>query len=225
MDAPRWTPTTLTPEEAAEHDRVHGALTRATRGLVEAQLLTEVGHDEVEEVTAEIERLTERLRKSAKQGALGVELGPGEQEVRAHGNIVSGLRNPVAVIDTEHRTVDEDRRVTHDLHLGALYEGPPGLVHGGASALVLDQVLGEAAAVGGSPGMTGRLTVHYRRPTPLGDLTVSARLESSEGRKAIVKGEIRDADGQVTVEAEGLFILPSWASDLPEFKARQRSFE
>jgi acyl-coenzyme A thioesterase PaaI-like protein len=125
----------------------------------------------------------------------------------------------------ERRTVDEDRRVTHELHLGALYEGPPGLVHGGVSALVLDQVLGEAAAVGGSPGMTGRLTVHYRRPTPLGDLTVSARLESNEGRKAIVKGELRDADGQVTVEAEGLFILPSWAADLPEFRARQRAFE
>jgi acyl-coenzyme A thioesterase PaaI-like protein len=225
MDAPRWTPTTLTPEQASAHDRVHGALARATRGLVEAQLLTEVDHGEVEEVTAEIERLTERLRKSVKQGSLGVELGPGEREVRAHGNIVSGLRNPVAVIDTERRTVDEDRRVTHELHLGALYEGPPGLVHGGVSALVLDQVLGEAAAVGGSPGMTGRLTVHYRRPTPLGDLTVSARLESNEGRKAIVKGELRDAEGEVTVEAEGLFILPSWASDLPEFKARQRAFE
>lgn len=225
MDAPRWTPTSLTADEAAEHDRVHGALTRATRGLVEAQLLTEVDHDEVEAVTAEIERLTERLRTKVTAGSLGVELGPGEREVRAHGNIVSGLRNPVAVIDTEQRTVDEELRVTHELHLGALYEGPPGLVHGGVSALVLDQVLGEAAAVGGSPGMTGRLTVHYRRPTPLGDLTVSAWLASNEGRKAVVKGELRDADGQVTVEAEGLFILPSWASDLPEFKARRRSFE
>jgi acyl-coenzyme A thioesterase PaaI-like protein len=225
MDAPRWTPTTLTPDQAAEHDRVHGALTRATRALVEAQLLTEVDHVEVEEVTAEVERLADRLRKTARQGALGVELGPGDREVRAHGNIVSGLRNPVAVLDMARRTVDEDRRVTHQLHLGPLYEGPPGLVHGGVSALVLDQVLGEAAAIGGSPGMTGRLTVHYRRPTPLGDLTVSARLESNEGRKAIVKGELRDAEGRVTVEAEGLFILPSWAADLPEFKARQRAFE
>ena len=225
MDAPRWTPTTLTPEEAAEHDRVHGALTRATRALVEAQLLTEVDHVEVEEVTAEIEALTARLRKATHAGALGVELGPGDSEVRAHGNIVAGLRNPVAVLDLERRTVDEDRRVTHELHLGPLFEGPPGLVHGGVSALVLDQVLGEAAAVGGAPGMTGRLTIHYRRPTPLGDLTVSARLESREGRKSVVRGELRDADGGVTVEAEGLFILPSWATDLPEFRARQRAFE
>ncbi len=225
MDAPRWTRTTLTPEQAAGHDRVHGALARASRALVEAQLLTEVDHAEVEEVTAEIERLTERLRGKRRAGALGVELGPGEREVRNHGNAVMGLRNPFAVIDMQRRTVDEDRRVTHELHLGALYEGPPGLVHGGVSALVLDQVLGEAAAVGGAPGMTGRLTLHYRRPTPLGDLAVSARLESHEGRKAVVRGELRTADGQVTVEAEGLFILPAWATDLPEFRARQRPFE
>jgi acyl-coenzyme A thioesterase PaaI-like protein len=225
MDAPRWTPTTLTPEQAAEHDRVHAALTRATRGLVEAQLLTEVDHGEVEAVTAELERLTERLRARQRTGALGVELGPGEREVRNHGNTVMGLRNPFAVIDMERRVVGDDRRVTHQIRLGPLCEGPPGLVHGGVSALVLDQVLGEAAAVGGAPGMTGRLTLHYRRPTPLGDLTVSARLESSEGRKSVVRGELRDPSGQVTVEAEALFVLPSWAADLPEFRARQRAFE
>jgi acyl-coenzyme A thioesterase PaaI-like protein len=225
MDAPRWTPTTLTPEQAEEHDRVHGALTRATRGLVEAQLLTEVDHAEVEEVTAEIDRLTQRLRARQRDGALGVELGPGERQVRNHGNTVMGLRNPFAVIDMERRTVDTDRRVTHRIRLGPLHEGPPGLVHGGVSALVLDQVLGEAAAVGGAPGMTGRLTLHYRRPTPLGEVTASARLETHEGRKATVRGELRAPDGQVTVEAEGLFILPAWATDLPEFRARQRAFE
>jgi hypothetical protein len=29
----------------------------------------------------------------------------------------------------------------------------------------------------------------------------------------------------VTVEGEGLFILPAWATDLPEFRASQRAFE
>jgi hypothetical protein len=36
---------------------------------------------------------------------------------------------------------------------------------------------------------------------------------SSAGIKTIVKGELRDADGEVTVEAEGLFILPRWARE------------
>ena len=32
-----------------------------------------------------------------------------------------------------------------------------------------------------------------------------------EGYKTTVKGHLRDADGNPTVEAEGLFILPRWA--------------
>ena len=42
----------------------------------------------------------------------------------------------------------------------------PGLVHGGVSALILDQLLGEAAGAGGKPGMTGTLTLRYRRAHP-----------------------------------------------------------
>ena len=58
--------------------------------------------------------------------------------------------------------------VWSDFHLGAAYEGPPGLVHGGVSAMILDQILGEAAGAGGKPGMTGTLTLTYRQGTPLG---------------------------------------------------------
>jgi hypothetical protein len=41
-------------------------------------------------------------------------------------------------------------------------------VHGGVSAMILDQMLGEAAGAGGKPGMTGTLTLRYRQATPLG---------------------------------------------------------
>ncbi len=225
MDAAFYSRTTLTPEEAAERDRVLGALTRATRALADAQLRTEVDLDEAAKVTSEIEALTERLLRKAKDGALGTELGPGEHEVRNHGNAVMGLRNPFASMDVRRKRIDADRHVHAELDLGALYEGPPGLVHGGVSALILDQVLGEAAAVGGGPGMTGRLTVHYRRPTPLGRLTTEGWLDSQDGRKSIVKGHLKDGDGNVTVEAEGLFILPRWATDHPEWKSRETSFE
>ena len=225
MDAAFYTRTTLTAEEAVEHDRVLGALTEATRALADAQLRTEVDLDEAEKVTSEIEALTERLLRRAKDGALGTELGPGATEVRNHGNAVTGLRNPFASIDVHRKWVDEKRHVHASMRLGALYEGPPGLVHGGVSALILDQMLGEAAAVGGGPGMTGRLTVHYRRPTPLGQLSTEGWLESTTGRKSIARGVIRDASGEVTVEAEGLFILPRWATEHPEWTSREKSFE
>ena len=225
MDAAFYTRTTLTAEEAAEHDEVLGALAGATRALADAQLRTEVDLDEAAKVASEIEALTERLLRRAKDGALGTELGPGATEVRNHGNAVMGLRNPFASVDVARKHVDEDKHVHAELHLGALYEGPPGLVHGGVSALVLDQMLGEAAAVGGGPGMTGRLTIHYRRPTPLGPLSTEAWLESTTGRKTIAKGVIRDAEGAVTVEAEGLFILPRWATEHPEWTSREKTFE
>jgi acyl-coenzyme A thioesterase PaaI-like protein len=102
---------------------------------------------------------------------------------------------------------------TAEFFLNALYEGPPGMVHGGVLALVLDQIFGEAAAAGGVPGMTGTLKLRYRRPTPLGAVSASAYVTSSAGIKTIVQGELRGADGEVTVEAEGLFIVPKWARE------------
>jgi hypothetical protein len=70
--------------------------------------------------------------------------------------------------------------------------------------------LGEAAGAGGKPGMTGTLTLRYRRGTPLGDLHVEAHIDRADGIKTYAVGHIADAEG-VTVEAEGVFILPKWA--------------
>jgi uncharacterized protein (TIGR00369 family) len=93
--------------------------------------------------------------------------------------------------------------------LTALYEGPPGFVHGGISALVLDQLLGAAALANGTPGMTATLETSYRRPTPHGvPLVAEARAVRSEGRTTWVTAEIRRPDGKVTVEATGTFIMP-----------------
>ena len=217
MDAAFYTRSTLSEDEARAKDEVFGDLADATRELADAQLRTTVDHDEARAVAAEIRALTERLRASAIDGALGTELGPGRQ-VRNHGNAVMGLRNPFASTRPGEREVTEDKHVRRTFHLGALYEGPPGLVHGGVSALVLDQMLGEAAAVGGGPGMTARLTIHYRRPTPLGRVASEGWVESTDGRKTVARGVLRDPDGNTTVEAEGLFVLPRWATEHPAWR-------
>ncbi len=86
-------------------------------------------------------------------------------------------------------------RASAEFELNALYEGPPGQVHGGVVALVLDQVFGEAAAAGGTPGMTGTLTLRYRLNTPLGRCSAAAWVDRRDGVKTIVKGEMRRADG------------------------------
>jgi acyl-coenzyme A thioesterase PaaI-like protein len=92
--------------------------------------------------------------------------------------------------------------------LGAAYEGPPGLVHGGALSLLFDYVMAWATTRVGQPGpsMTGTMSLTYRRPTPLGvPLTISAWIERVSGRKVHIAAALR-ADGDLTVEGTGLFI-------------------
>lgn len=222
MDADPYRRSELSPEETAENDRVFGALAHQTRELMDAQLRTQIDQAEAEEITAVLESLTSRLLKVAQPGPLGVEIGKGGR-VRNHGNSVVGLRNPMAPpLDVKRST---DGKAWASFHLNALYEGPPGLVHGGVSALILDQLLGEAAAAGGAPGMTGTLVLKYRRPTPLGDLSGEAWIDRVEGIKTTVKGHLKDADGNPTVEAEGIFILPRWAREAMAGREKPIRFE
>ena len=225
MDKDSYERISMTPEEMAEHDRVFGTLAERTRELIDASLHTVVDHEEVEEVTAAIEALTARLTKESDPRYLGVKIAP-DGSGRNHGNAVVGLRNPFAPpLRVEKR---EDGTAFAAFHLGAAYEGPPNLVHGGVSALILDQMLGEAASAAGAPGMTGRLNLTYRRPTPLGDLIAKAWVHEVDGYKTTVKGHILGPDGEPTVEAEGLFILPRWARELiaaREARKQSHTFE
>ncbi|MFL6204695.1 MAG: PaaI family thioesterase [Acidimicrobiales bacterium] len=100
----------------------------------------------------------------------------------------------------------EDDHMVGTATFGAAYEGPPGCVHGGYVAAAFDEVLGSTQSLSGSPGMTGRLTVSYRSPTPLEtELRFVGRLERVEGRKIFTKGELWAGD-RLCAEAEGLFI-------------------
>jgi acyl-coenzyme A thioesterase PaaI-like protein len=223
MPPVNYTVVEMTPEEREAERVVYGGLAASVRHLADACLRTTVSPDVVTEVRAEIDRLTARLRTQQIVGHFGVSVDS-HGTVRGHGNAVVGLRNPVAV-PLEIQRSDEGRAWA-SFRLGALHEGPPGLVHGGVAALVLDQLLGEAAAAGGSPGMTGTLDLRYERKTPLGDCSGEAWIERVEGVKTIVKGELRRADGETTVRAEGVFILPRWAREaLAENNQKPPRFE
>ena len=64
------------------------------------------------------------------------------------------------------------------------YEGPPTCVHGGVIAETFDEMLGAANMVAGNPGMTGTLTVRYRKPTPLRTDRCASRPGASAGTGA-----------------------------------------
>lgn len=202
----------MTDEEFAREQAVYGDLTNSLRRLGEATLRTTVGEDVIREAQRRIDAITAELEAetipTSNFGVVVTTTG----RVRGYGNAVVGLRNAVA----PPLTIVQDREegsASSEFFLNGLYEGPPGMVHGGVVALVLDQIFGEAAAAGGTPGMTGTLTLRYRKPTRLGRLSAKAWVHSTADIKTIVKGEMRDCDGEVTVEAEGLFILPRWARE------------
>ena len=76
----------------------------------------------------------------------------------------------------------------------------------------LYEPLGEAASDGVNPRLTGTISFRYVRATRLGQLHAEAITTRTDGVKTFAAGHLADEDG-VTVEAEGVFILPRWARD------------
>ncbi|CAB4734022.1 MAG: PaaI family thioesterase [Actinobacteria bacterium] len=117
---------------------------------------------------------------------------------------IVGPLNPVA--PPVRMWADDALRVHGAVTLGAPYNGPPGLVHGGVLALIFDELLGACAVVNQCPGFTGTLTVKYLRGTPIRTpLTMEAWIDRVDGRKTFVSGELRNG-AIVTATATGIFI-------------------
>ncbi len=186
---------------------VYEALTESVRQLIDVTIRTEVDPGVVVGAKAHIDCAVEELSAVLMPGSWGVREAVDGQPVAA-GNVAIGVRNPVAPPLVIHR--DSDGAVWTEVTLGAAYEGPPGHVHGGVCALMLDHVLGATAHQPGRPAYTGTLTLRYLRGTPLGRLRAQARVDRIDGAKTFAVGHLADAKG-ITVTAEGVFIIPSKA--------------
>lgn len=197
------------PDEVARLRGVYEPLARSVRSLIDATIRTEADPDTVAQVTRDIDTAVARLRSRQIPGAFGVRVTTSGESV-GWGNAVIGIRNALAPPVITER--DDSGRVHAAFDLGAAYEGPPGHVHGGVSAMILDHLLGEAASPDRTPRFTGSITVRYLRATALGPLRAEAWQTRTDGIKTFCSGEISDSQG-VTVEAEGVFITPRWLRD------------
>ncbi|WP_083983246.1 PaaI family thioesterase [Actinomadura hibisca] len=181
-------------------------LAARVRELTDAVVHTDVDPAEVAAVSAEVAALTERLSAARRTDPPVARLGP-DGSVRQLASPVSGPLNPIAPPVEIELGADGSARAS--FVLGGVYEGPPSFVHGGMSAMVLDQLLGAAAAANGTPGMTATLDLRYRRPTPHGvPLTAAAKVTRVEGRKTFAEAAITGPDGRTTVEATAMFVMP-----------------
>jgi uncharacterized protein (TIGR00369 family) len=87
------------------------------------------------------------------------------------------------------------------------FEGPPGYLHGGIIATLLDEAMSKAVRAQGMIAMTRQLEVDYVRPVPSGaPIRMEGRIASSEGRKHWVQARILNAAGSELVLGKGLFI-------------------
>jgi acyl-coenzyme A thioesterase PaaI-like protein len=116
---------------------------------------------------------------------------------------VLGAMNPLAPpIDVRF----EGDRVIGTVTYHSGYEGPPGCVHGGFIASGFDEILGLAQSMSGLPGMTGRLEITYRAPTPLhATVRYEGYVTAIEGRKISTTGTLHHGD-RLCAEGFGLFI-------------------
>lgn len=191
----------VTPQRSAQR-----AIGEAMRGLIEHLIATDAPEEVLRSTAEQIEGLAADLAAHPKTvGFLGFSesANSGDPFAFFDRSPVIGRANPLAPPVVMEPTGDS---VIGRVRFGSAYEGPPGCVHGGYLAAAFDEVLGMVQSMTGNPGMTGTLTVRYRRPTPLhADLVFEGRLDRVEGRKIFTQGSVT-VNGEVSAEAEALFI-------------------
>jgi hypothetical protein len=182
--------------------RVADAARRVLHGLVQTSAPEDVIEAAADDLEAAAARFDEYEAKSMYEGFAESANAGGTFGFFDHSPMI-GRANPLAPPIVLQQV---DDHLEGWATFGPAYEGPPGCVHGGYVAAAFDEVLGATQSLSGAPGMTGRLTVHYRSPTPLKEeLRFVGRLASVNGRKIITEGQLFAGD-RLCAEAEGLFI-------------------
>lgn len=199
----QWAPSLAAEADEAGVDRAVRAARRVVEGLVRNGPNPAI---DLDAVAADLESVAGRLEAAAPELAERVRnMWDTERLEMTRHDPVTGPENAIA--PPMHVQGRSDKEVSGTVTLGLAYQGPPGHAHGGVTALVLDHVLGMANHWAGAAGMTAKLTLRYRRRTPLFvPLTVRARQVSIKDRRITTTGEILDPDGEVCVSAEGLFV-------------------
>lgn len=181
-------------------------LATAMRKVIELLVTTEAPADELCAAADRLEMYAQRLATQPQQYITW-----GHPEAATAGTTggffdlspLMGLANPLAPpialwVDGE--------TVRGKAEFGWAYQGPPGYLHGGFVAALFDETLGMTQSMTGNPGMTGTLTVRYRKPTPLyTPLRIEATVQRIHGRKIFTEARLYAGD-LLTAEAEAIFI-------------------
>ena len=182
-------------------------LAAATRALNEKLVSTDINPELAAALTEKIEDLTAELSRAEQVDGLVDMAKRGER-----GTIDDVMGELVSVGGRSHPCSpdlvwqEEPNRITGTVTFGQAFEGPPGHVHGGWVAGVLDHLMGMTHVRTGYPGMTGGLSVRYLKPTPLNQvIQVSAEAREIDDKRTEVKEAMRCGD-TTTATAEAIFV-------------------
>ena len=197
-------------EPVSTADTPQNRLAAAVRRIADLSVGRPLGEEARSSAAEALERVADELEAAAGPGKAprGQPDQTGHPQDFFRTSPVIGYGNPVSPpVDVWAVQGDGDLlELRGRAFYGYAYEGPPTCVHGGVIAELFDELLGAVNILTRTAGMTGTLTVRYRKPTPLlSALDLVARRTRVEGRKIFAWGGIYH-EGELTAEAEGIFI-------------------
>lgn len=139
--------------------------------------------------------------------------------------INSLMRVPGGLERHEHFVCAKRGELLMKLRLGEKMVGHPGLVHGGATATLLDDTFGMLFfCLRMGTGFTANLNIDYRAPLPAGrEVQAHLKVTSVQGRKVHMTAVLFDpASGTVHAQARCLFIakhVPASAAAVDQLQA------
>ena len=182
-------------------------LASATRALNAKLVSTDIDPELAAALTEKIEGLTAELSQAQQVDGLVDMAKRGER-----GTIDDVMGELVSVGGRSHPCSPEllwqeaSNRIMGTVRFNQAFEGPPGYVHGGWVAGVLDHIMGMTHVRTGHPSMTGGLSVRYLKPTPLNQLIeISAKATELDDKRTEVKGTMRYGE-TTTATAEAIFV-------------------
>lgn len=182
---------------------IRAQLADAVRDLVHAATVSDLDARDLAEVTEVVQEVQARLSSVTRTRAARVGFESAFQAVAQGAPHRLADYNAFGIPLTIRLA---DGVATTDFTADARHEGPPDSLHGGIAAWLMDSILGLIMQARGRRGVTASLNTRYLARTPLDvPLHLVGQVTRTEGRKVWIEGWI-EADGQRTVEAEGLFI-------------------
>jgi len=193
-------------EEFAVRRRIGGALRQITERMIRA----DAPADELAAIADALDAVAARASGFGRRSQSGIyerlfERTASHQDVLdiLDYEIFTGLSTPISPPMT--LWLDGDV-VRGKANLGLTFQGPPGRVHGGVIAAMMDVLLAKTQDLSRTMGVTGTLNLRFIRATPLKtDIDMEARILRIDGRKLLCEGRFI-VNGETTVHAEGIWI-------------------